>query len=252
MAADFRYEMPDGSTVEAFQMHEGSRYQQSNWPEWMDSKMLMTKQSAGGKNTHWLVIGESETEIPDYGWIMRKPDGRIVTVPYEVMELAKKVVREIPKIPDPLKPQPEAALRLAAKITKRSYEDVKAEDEAQVRESNRRRQELIDSLMPEDAAALGLQQTSEHGPPVEPDRLALEKTEAVRNTEPSLTVSTGPTDIILELCDAYEDLADGKVDEARVKFRNILSQRVAWCNCPPGQCAGLDPLICRTNSPLTR
>ena len=261
MARDFRYVMPDGSEVEAFQMHEASRYQQKDWPEWMDSKLLMTKQNAEGKNTHWLNVGDVETEIPQYGWIVRRSNGSITAVDYSVMEAAEKVVREIPNVPEALKPQSESALRLAAKITKRPYEEVKAEDEAQVRDSNRRRQAIIDSLAPEDAEALGLQQSGavevdpaeyrgdDYGFDDLVESGGLPEAQALRRQaldEINQFMEAGPTDIILELCDAYEDLADGKIDEARVKFRNILSQRVAWCNCPPGQCAGLDPLICRT------
>lgn len=258
MSRDFRYVMADGTEIEAFQMHEGSRYQEGGWPEWMDSKMLMTKVNNEGQSTHWLNIADVETEIPPFGWIVKHPSGTIGVLDYETMEAASKVVRDVPKVPDISKPQPDSALRLAVKLTKRPFDELKALDLQQVEEANRQRQHIIDSMHPDDAAAGGYKQTGspeiaqvEVPVEAEPATAADEMAEAVRNTDLYLSDS-GPTDIILELCDAYEDLADGKVDEARVKFRNILSQRVAWCQCPPGQCAGLDPLICRTNSPLTR
>ena len=42
MSKDFRYTMPDGSVVEGFQMTEDMRYQEKKWPEWMNSRYLVT------------------------------------------------------------------------------------------------------------------------------------------------------------------------------------------------------------------
>jgi hypothetical protein len=157
---DFRYVMPDGSEVEGFQVTDASLFQDDESPDWMSSKMLMTKGSADSiKTVHWLMIGDTETEIPRYGWIIRDAAGAIRAVDYEVMEAAVKVVKELPKIPDKIQPMAPDALRLAAKISKRDYDEVAADDAAQVAEGNAVRQAIIDSLTPEEAATLGVQQT---------------------------------------------------------------------------------------------
>jgi hypothetical protein len=218
MSKDFRYRMSDGSIVEAFQITPATRYQENLWPSWMNSKWLMTVD-----NQEWLNINDVETEIPKFGWIVKRENGVIGVVDYSTMESADKVVKETPVVHPPAKVDEDALLELGAKLTGKSVDELRNE---QLRKGR-----VARTPPPEDS------------PPVE------EVTGQIRNME---RIVDTPTDIVLELCDAYEDLVDGKVDTARVKFRNILSQRVAWCQCPPGQCAGLDPLICRVNSPLTR
>lgn len=220
MSKDFRYRMADGSVVEAFQVTPATRYQENLWPSWMNSKWLMTVD-----NQEWLNINDVETAIPKFGWIVKRENGAIGVVDYSTMESAEKVVKETPVVHPPAEVDEDALLELGAKLTGKSVDELREE---QLRKGRVART-----------------------PPPEPDTAEPEKTETVRYTNPSLTVSPD-AEWVLQLTDAYETLADGKIDEARVKFRNILSQHVDWCNCPPGQCAGLDPLICRVNSPLTR
>lgn len=156
---DFRYEMPDGEIVEAFQVTDASLFQGSLSPDWMDSQMLMTQSSMDKtKGAHWLKIGDDETEIPKYGWILKDSKGRIRAVDYSVMEAATKVVQEVPKVPDAAVPMTDAALMLASRLAKKPLEQCRAEDLANVEEANRNRQAIIDSLTPEQAEELGLTQ----------------------------------------------------------------------------------------------
>jgi hypothetical protein len=87
---DHRYTL-EGQTIEAFQMTEATRYQQKHWPEWMDSRYLVTYE--GGEQR--LNINDVETKIPKFGWVVKYPDGSITAVGYEVMEGADKVVKEV-------------------------------------------------------------------------------------------------------------------------------------------------------------
>lgn len=225
--ADFRYKMPDGTIVEAFQLTPATRYQEDKWPEWMNSKMLLTQD-----NQEWLKINDDETRIPKFGWIV-KAGGQIRAVGYEEMEQADKVVKEIPVAHPAAEVDEDALLELGAKLTGKTVEELREE---QLRKGRTPRQPppVVETEQPdpyEDLQASGGL----------PEAQALNRLTAVP-----------PDNFIMELCDAYEDLANELPEKARVKFRNILSQRVAWCNCAPGQCAGLDPLICRQESPLAK
>jgi hypothetical protein len=93
MAKDFRY-MLDGEEVQGFQMTDAMRYQEKLWPDWMDSRYLMT---VDGQS--WLNVNDVETKIPDLGWIIQKADGTVTAVSYEVMERAEKVVPDVPDTP---------------------------------------------------------------------------------------------------------------------------------------------------------
>lgn len=238
MAKDFRYTMPDGSVVEGFQVHEGTRYQEDEWPDWMNSRYLMTKESEG-KTTHWLNISDVETEIPEFGWIIKPQGGNITAVGYDVMENATKVVRNVPKVPDVAEPQSEQALRLAAKITKRSFEEVVADDLSQVNQANRNRQKIIDSMHPDDAAAQGFRQT---GSP----EVALVEVPVMSQLE---------TDrgLLFEVRKAYQLLLEQNDVEAMEKLHDAIVERCNWCDCAPGKCSGTaDMWDCRRNSPLAK
>lgn len=250
---DFRYKMPDGSEVEAFQMTEATRYQEGLWPDWMNSKMLLTVEGGGGRKKHYLNINDVETEIPEYGWIVRRPSGSVVAVPYEVMEAATKVKRVVPKVPDMAKPLPDAALRLAAKMSKQSFEEVKAEDRAQVEEANRNRQKLIDSLDPEDAAAQGVVQSQNtEATPIVFDEAP--KPNRLPPVETGIHVGLTPDPALLdEVKTVYRLWDEGESAEAKRLLRQTLAARIQWCNCAPGLCDGnRDTWECRQNSLLAR
>lgn len=251
MAKDFRYAL-DGQEVEAFQLHEGSRYQEGDWPEWMNSRMLMTKENEDGVKTHWLNINDVETEISAFGWIVKYPDGSISTVSYDVMETAAKVVREPPRVPDVAKPQADAALRLAAKITKRPFDDVMADDLAQVEEANRNRQTIIDSMHPDDAEAGGFKQT---GSP----EIAMVETfptsEIPTKIEEKPEVGPVADDPghLETLKQALTLIQEGEVSGCHGLLKQYLSNHTSWCSCPPGHCDGeRDVWECRQNSPLVQ
>lgn len=250
---DFRYTMPDGSQVEAFQMTEATRYQEGLWPEWMNSKMLLTTEGTGGRKKHYLNINDVETEIPEYGWVVNNA-GKITAVPYEVMELATKVTRIVPKVPDIAKPQSDSALRLAAKITKRTFEDVKEADLATVEEANQNRQAIIDSMHPEDAAAQGLKQSQ--GAPPDSTELAPEVAETLRYEDDHLTVSSPRTphgELVTAARSAFVELQNEDPTAALTTLREALGSLQNWCDCAPGRCSGAaDVWDCRQKSPLVQ
>ncbi|KPK72263.1 MAG: hypothetical protein AMJ84_04565 [Acidithiobacillales bacterium SM23_46] len=249
---DFRYTMPDGSQVEAFQMTEATRYQEGLWPEWMNSKMLLTSEGDGGRKKHYLNVNDVETEIPEYGWIVNR-DGNISAVGYEVMETATKVTRVVPKIPDIAQPQSESALRLAAKITKRTLEDVRESDLAQVSEANQNRQALIDSMHPDDAAAQGYVQTQNtEAPPIVFDEAP--KPSRLPPVESGIHVGLTPDPALLdEVKDVYRLWEEGEAAEAKRMLRQALAARIEWCSCAPGLCDGdRDAWECRQNSLLAK
>ena len=219
---DFRYTMPDGSEVEAFQITPRTRYQEREWPPWMNSKWLMTVDKE-----EWLNINDVETPIPKFGWIVKLPNGTVTVKSWDQMEHADKFVKEQPVVHPPAEVDEVALLQLASRLTGKSVEELEQE---QLREGRTARK-----------------------PPPEPAMAAPEKTVTIRDEDTYLTVSPEPaTDLIEELVDVYSSLADGEDVTARTKLRNILAQRVTWCNCPPGQCAGSDRLGCRVHSPLAQ
>lgn len=251
---DFRYTLPDGTEVEAFQVTEASRYQEDLQPDWMNSRMWLTAEGEGGKKTDYLKIGDSETEIPSYGWLMRMPSGTIQVVDYTVMEGAVKVVKEVPVIPDPIKPQPDDALKLAAKLEGRPFEEVKQEDMEQVALSNARRQEIIDSLEPEVALKMDLEQTAKYDdfPNARPIFANIPSPPVADSPETPAVVSQ-QTDrgLLFEARAAYQLMTDEKHAEAAGKLHEALLERCNWCDCPPGKCEGADDIWdCRRNSPL--
>ena len=259
---DFRYTMPDGSQVEAFQMTEATRYQEGLWPEWMNSKMLLTTEGTGGRKKHYLNINDVETEIPEYGWVVNNA-GKITAVPYEVMELATKVTRIVPKVPDIAKPQSDSALRLAAKITKRTFDDVKEADLATVEEANQNRQAIIDSMHPEDAAAQGLKQSA----PPDSTELAPGVAETLRyehDPYEDLQASGGLPEaqalappphgeLMVAARSAFIELQNDDPAAAMTTLREVLGSLQYWCDCAPGRCSGTtDVWDCRQKSPLVQ
>ena len=273
---DFRYEMPDGKIVEAFQVTDASLFQDELSPDWFDSKMLMTKSAADTtKTVHWLMIGDSETEIPAYGWIVKDQNDTITCVDYSVMEEARKLVKEILEIPPAAVPMTDAALMLAAKLSKKSVDECRDEDLMNVAQANANRQKMIDSLDPAEALERGFVQTQaepvmgdqfpDDYEPDEPPRQTTEAApamaEAIRNTEPSLTASAdlapGYGPFLEEMREVYRLLvgpgygSEEGYDQGMEKLAEALIARTAWCSCAPGSCDGeRDQWECRKNSLL--
>jgi len=252
---DFRYTLPDGTEVEAFQVTEASRYQEALYPDWMSSRMWLTTENDKGVKKHYLKVGETETEIPEYGWLMQMPSGNIQVVDYTVMEGATKLVKEIPSIPQAIEPMADDALRLAAKMAKRPFDEIKKEDVEAVAASNAKRQAIIDSLDPEVAAEMGLEQTSPDSefvdlPNVIPQAEVPRGADRISPVEiMSATLDRG---LLFEARSAYELLQDNKIGEATKKLQDALLERTNWCDCAPGKCEGkvADNWECRRNSPL--
>ncbi len=273
-ARDFRYTMPDGSTVEAFQVTPASRYQERDWPEWMTSRMWMTAERPSGGKKHYLMIGEAETEIPEYGWIINR-GGTIGVVGYEEMEQATKVVPVKVEIPPLAEPMSDQQLHLAAKITGRSIDDCRAEDLANVEEANRNRQDIIDAQR--GYADIDI----DHAMPDEDDYQVIIDAEAgtvrFKDSPPDghvIDLPTGRTTIgmpqnfsdfepvrmpdvkvvlIEEMREIYRLFIEGEQDTAVGKLQRSLAARTDWCNCPPGMCDGeRDQWECRQNSLLAR
>ena len=122
MSKDFRYTMPDGSEIEAFQVTEKTRYLEADWPEWMDSRYFMTIDSE-----EWLNVNDVETRIPEYGWVVNR-GGQITAVDFTVMEKADKVVKEEKPYHPPAEVDEEKFLAAAAKITGKSVEELRMEE----------------------------------------------------------------------------------------------------------------------------
>lgn len=123
---DFRYTLPDGSEVEAFQMTDQTRYREKDWPAWMSSKFLVTYE--GGEQR--LIVNDFETVIPKFGWIIRRAGGEITAVGYEVLEAAVKVVKEEVIQAPAAEVDEEGLLLLASKLSGKSVEDLRAEEAA--------------------------------------------------------------------------------------------------------------------------
>ena len=87
---DFRYIL-DGQEIEAYQITDETRYQQKQWPEWLDSRDFLTIDGMP-----WLQVGNEEIPIPQYGWIIVRGGVKEV-VGWQTMENAEKVVPDVPK-----------------------------------------------------------------------------------------------------------------------------------------------------------
>ena len=87
---DYRYIAPDGSTVEAWQLTETSRYQDKEWPAWLQSRWFMTVD-----NATWLDVDGEEMKLPELSWVVWE-DGHVAVVdPYKFEEYQKMVPEEL-------------------------------------------------------------------------------------------------------------------------------------------------------------
>ncbi len=59
-------------------------------------------------------------------------------------------------------------------------------------------------------------------------------------------------EILPEVKGVFEMLQMGSHDEALKALQTMLSARVNWCSCSPGQCEKLEPWGCREQSPLVK
>lgn len=220
MSKDFRYTMPDGSVVEGFQMTEDMRYQEKKWPEWMNSRYLVTYDHG----EHRLNINDVETKIPHFGWVIKKPDGTITAVEYTAMEQADKVVKEEAVVHPEAPVNEEGLLELGAKLTGKSVEELRAEQEAK---------------RPKEG-----HQTITSAGSVEPNRIEPEEYGIVVDVDGSL---------VREMRLAYELLKADDVAGAMKEMAKSLGDRANWCNCGPGSCSGnTERWNCRKNSPLVQ
>jgi hypothetical protein len=208
---DFRYTLND-EEVEAFQVTEDTRYQEKRWPEWMQSRYLMTIDGH-----EWLTVNEVETEIPTLGWILRRANGQIEAVDYSIMEEAvKTVVDEPPKRDEPSEVNEEGLVALAAKLAGMTVPEFEAE---QVKKAAKR--------AGQPAPEITMSAINEC-PPVE-DTFMIEVTEAYALLRDGRTIAKGIK-----------------------ALQQALAKRVEWCNCPPAHCEGGDFIGCRQNSPLAK
>jgi len=209
---DFRYTMPDGSEIEGFQMTKAARYQQKHWPDWMDSRFLVSY-SHGEQR---LNINDVEQKVPDFGWIIKDATGTIKAVDYTVMENAEKVVKEVDVVHPEQPVDEEALLELAAKLTKRPIEELRAEEE---------------------------ERKAKKKPAPPPTLKAVEGRPAVADS--------GLGDFLNETRLAYMLFKEGHTVQGIDKLGAALSARQNWCDCPPGRCADkVADWDCRQKSPL--
>ena len=107
-------------------MVPGMRYRQKEWPEWMTAHHFMTVDGQ-----EWLNVDNKEMPVPEYDWIVRRADGVIGVESWRVMEKANKVIPDPPKVVHPeAEVDEEALLGLASKLTGKSVEELRAEQEA--------------------------------------------------------------------------------------------------------------------------
>ena len=231
MTKDFRYTMPDGSVVEAFQMTPAARYAEKTWPDWMNSRYLVSY-SHGEER---LIINNTETTIPKLGWIVKDAGGTIKAVDAEVMERADKVVKEAEVVHPEAKVDEEKLLELAYKLTKRPIDELRAEQEA----SEKARGTL--GTLPEDEARAAATMV----PKVDDGGLSIEVTDIQDRG------------LLMDCRGIYDLMRMGKqseIDEGIKRLKNVLLDRCNWCDCPPGKCEGtvVDQWDCRRNSPLAK
>ena len=102
---DYRYTLGD-RTVEAYQITEASRYRQSEWPNWLDSRSFITIDGAT-----WIDIAGKEQRVPDLAWIVLTETGNMEVVGSMEFENYVKLVKDAPDphlIPTAAEPVPEA------------------------------------------------------------------------------------------------------------------------------------------------
>ena len=272
---DFRYRI-GSEEIEAFQVTDASLFQDDLSPDWFNSKMLLTKSGADTtKAKHWLIVNEVETEIPPYGWICRDASGSIYVNDYSVMEAAEKVVKEILKIPPVALPMTKPALMLAAKLSKKSFEECEEEDLMNVAQANANRQAMIDSLDPAEALERGFRQTptvvsdlegktmeeffneasedSKHQPIPLDASILLEKYALEKEIHGDNDVLMPHSYLVKAARSAFVELQNEDAEAAMTTLREALGLLQNWCDCAPSQCTGrADMWDCRVNSPLVK
>jgi len=228
---DFRYNMPDGSVLEAFQVTEKTRYQEDEWPEWMSARYLMTVDNTEtGKREQWLKINDDESKIPSLGWIVKGGDGVIRAVDCMVMEEADKVVKEV-KVVHP---------RADAGITDEALAKI-------------HKIELPDDHVPEDPFRQEAARGDENVKHVsfEPPELGLP------DNVTTLSQSAADRGLLMDCRGIYDLMRLGKqgeIERGIKRLKDALIERANWCSCPPGKCEGtvVDTWDCRENSPLAK
>ena len=212
MAKDFRYRFPDESVVEGFQVTEKTRYRETEWPDWMDSRFLINY--GGGQQR--LLIDNVETIIPKKGWIIRHGDGRIEAVADVIMENAVKVVQE--------------------KVVVHPRADAGITDEQLAAAAG--------IELPEDHV--------EPDTSVDYVPGAIEDVERPPENVVALpTLTPDDQDLLFDARSVFERLCEGDFDGAKHELHMALAKRTDWCNCPPGICnKEKEDWGCRKFSPL--
>lgn len=212
---DYRYKMPDGSEIEAYQLTAANAWMIDDWPPWLKkqsgaAEVNTVYRPVNDAGSLYISLPEGEFCIEEGAWLMH--DGQSLSVcNADNFQSATKVVPADVKAESP----PADGFESDADFAPHAPPDphlkvVGAKDEPVPG---------IDDLDEVVAVAVPL--------PVDDDALLAIKVaiEMIQNDDPDL---------------ALEHLRSG------------LSARTVWCACNPGSCDGLEIWSCRQNSPLVK
>lgn len=235
MSKDFRYTMADGTEVEAFQMDEGTRYQDGDWPDWMNARFLMTVDGENGRE-QWLNINDKESRIPKLGWVVQFPSGNIKAVDWSVMEEATKLVADEVVV----HPRADTGIsdEMLAKVAKAHGVEV---DEYEAEDTTKEMGDNVKKFEPPELGAVATVDIKKES-----------------NGDVVMDVlEVSDRGLLMDCRGIYDLMRMGKqseVNEGIQRLKDVLIDRANWCSCPPGKCEGSvsDTWDCRENSPLAK
>ena len=103
-AQDFRYEAPDGTVIEAYQITPATRWQDQKWPPWLKKQRLDSDTDcvftmSDKPDVLWLSTPGGEIELPYLAWVVKRTNGSLGFLAALEME---EYIKVVPLLPPPV------------------------------------------------------------------------------------------------------------------------------------------------------
>ena len=226
--ADFRYTSSnnDGTTfdVEAYQITPRSRFENSEWPNWLQMQKSPTEvnrvycEADNPNDLTLMMVGGVEQPLGHPDWLVLYKNGDITVLTDHDFRNFEKVI----PVPDaPVLPESAPGF----------------EEQFELDENNKlipRKTPLkVVQTIAEEAIDLAISEkpTTDHEVVILADEIV------------------GLENVVI---DSLDWLQNEKPDKAIELLKEALEERVMWCGCGPGKCDKSQVLGCRIDSPLVK
>lgn len=217
---DFRYTMPDGSEIEAFQLTPQSAWKLEDWPPWLQKQTMSGETNrvyrpVGDAGSLYISLSTGEYAIEENAWIMHI-GGELNVCSRDQFHPAEKVVPLEVKAVTPAADGFDSDAEFSKTAPVDPYLKVDGPEPVPG----------IDDLI---------------------DSGGLPEAQAVQ-----AIVSTDAEELTEAITKAMAMLQADKPGEALDFLKEGMMLRVNWCNCRPGQCEESEVMGCRVESPLVK